>query len=277
MDTLVFERTKKGFGYSVIVTVAFPAHAHHNPRVLQCLTIRMAGVLASPVRVMEQFPCYAAARQRHTQGGLHQRFVAVGRHGPPHDHARVQIQDHCQVEPPLSSWDGGNITSPLLIRPLCRKVLLQEIGSHRMPWMTFGGDGVATLAFGAHPMFLHQPSNPFARTAPALLFEFDVHAGTTIDPTARDEDLLNVGSEMSIFSFALTNRALAPCVIPTLRDPKHSAHGHDGKLLLVLFDKLIFHRDSREKMLTTVFSISRSCRAISSSRFNRRFSSSNAL
>src|SRR4051812_30303688 len=80
------------------------------------------------------------------------------------------------------------------------------------------------------------------RTAPALLLEFGVNAGTARDPTARDKDLLDVGGETSIFSFALTHWALAPCVIPTLRDSKHSAHGHDGKLLLVVFDTLLFHR-----------------------------------
>ena len=43
----------------------------------------------------------------------------------------------------------------------------------------------------------------------------------------------------------------APSVIATFPDSKHFAHDHDGKFLLVLFDKLIFHLESREKMLTT--------------------------
>ena len=42
--------------------------------------------------------------------------------------------------------------------------------------------------------------------------------------------------------------------------------------MLVLFNKLISHLDSREKMLTTFFSMSRSCCTLSNSRLRRRFS-----
>src|SRR5438046_1021772 len=61
------------------------------------------------------------------------------------------------------------------------------------------------------------------------------------------------------------------------RNTKYLAHHHDGKLLLVLFDKLIVHLLSREKMLTTFFNISRSCCTRSSSRLRRRFSSSKGV
>lgn len=46
-------------------------------------------------------------------------------------------------------------------------------------------------------------------------------------------------------------RALTPCIIGTFRDSEYQAHGHNGKLLLVLFDTLPVHLDSRDKMLTT--------------------------
>jgi hypothetical protein len=46
-------------------------------------------------------------------------------------------------------------------------------------------------------------------------------------------------------------------------------------VVIDLWRLLIFHK--YEKMLTTFFKISRSWRVISSSRFRRRFSSSNAL
>src|SRR6266571_6343224 len=93
----------------------------------------------------------------------------------------------------------------------------------------------------------------------------------------RDKDLPNLLSEASIFSFAPAGRALAPGVKATFRDSQHLAHGRNGKFLLVLFDKLIFHLDSREKMLTTFFNMSRSCCTLSSSRLRRRFSSSNSV
>src|SRR4051812_5784008 len=57
--------------------------------------------------------------------------------------------------------------------------------------------------------------------------------------------------EMSIFSLTSAGWTLAPGVKAAFRDLKHTTHHHYGKLLLLLFDKLIFHRWSREKMLTT--------------------------
>lgn len=65
MDTLVFERAKKRFGRGVILTVALPAHAHDNPRLLHRLAIRSAGGWTPSVRVMEQFPWRTAARPCH--------------------------------------------------------------------------------------------------------------------------------------------------------------------------------------------------------------------
>jgi hypothetical protein len=89
--------------------------------------------------------------------------------------------------------------------------------------------------------------------------------------------LSNLLRDLSIFSVALTGGTLAPSVEATFRDSKHTAHHHDGKFVLVLFDKLIFHLDSREKMLIAFFSISRSCCTLSNSRLRRRFSSSKAV
>src|SRR6266700_8077608 len=83
--------------------------------------------------------------------------------------------------------------------------------------------------------------------------------------------------ETSIFSFTSAGGTLAPGVKAAFRDLKHTTHHHYGKLLLVLFDKLICHRWSREKMLTTFFRISRSCWTRSNSRLRRWFSSSNAV
>src|SRR5260370_32350962 len=73
-------------------------------------------------------------------------------------------------------------------------------------------------------------------------------------------------------AFAWLRRLGAPS--RHLQDP---THGFDRIFLLVLVDKLVLHLDSREKMLTTFFKISRSCRVISSSCLSRRSSSSCAV
>ena len=65
--------------------------------------------------------------------------------------------------------------------------------------------------------------------------------------------------------------------VATHRHLQDTAHRLDGIFLLMRGNELVLHLDSREKMLTTFFKISRSCRVISSSRLSRRSSSSCAV
>ncbi len=141
-----------------------------------------------------------------------------------------------------------------------------------------GGQHPPPFALGIQLCLTHQPGHPFAGDAsPLILADSRWMRGLPYLPRWVANTCSNLLGELSIFSFAPTGRTLAPGIQATFRDSKHVAHDHDRKFLLVLFDKLIFHLDSREKMLTTFFSISRSCCTLSSSRLRRRFSSSNGV
>jgi hypothetical protein len=67
----------------------------------------------------------------------------------------------------------------------------------------------------------------------------------------------NLLRDLSIFSLVLASWALSPCILATFGYVKHTTHDRNSTLLLVLFDELVFHRWSWEKMLTTFFRISR--------------------
>lgn len=140
-----------------------------------------------------------------------------------------------------------------------------------------GGQHPTSFAPGAHVRLTHKSSHPLARDASPLILQLSIDTRTPISASMRDKDLPNLLRKLSIFSLALAGRTLAPGIKATFRDSKHLAHGHDGKFLLVLFNTLLSHLDSREKMLTTFFSISRSCCTLSNSRLRRRFSSSSGV
>src|SRR5258705_13983984 len=89
--------------------------------------------------------------------------------------------------------------------------------------------------------------------------------------------LLDLLCQMSIFLLASAGWTLTPGRESTFRDREHAAHHHYWKFMLVLFDELIVHRWSREKMLTTFFRISRSCWTRSNSCLRWRFSSSTTV
>src|SRR6266446_8618162 len=143
--------------------------------------------------------------------------------------------------------------------------------------VSFGGQHPTSFAPGAQVCLTHQPRHPFAREASPVVLQLCMDARTPISASVCDKDLPDLASQLSIFSAASADRTLAPGVESAFGNAKHLAHDHNGKLLLVLFDKLIFHLLSREKTLTTFFKISRSCWTLSSSRLRRRFSSSNGV
>ena len=105
----------------------------------------------------------------------------------------------------------------------------------------------------SHALFWQEASHSFAGEASALSMQFSVDARTPISALVLVKHLPNFLGEESIFSFALTGRALAPGIKATFRDSKYIAHDHEREFMLVLFDKLILHLDSREKMLRTFF------------------------
>ncbi len=139
------------------------------------------------------------------------------------------------------------------------------------------GNHPTPFAPSAQSCLAHQPGHPFAREAPSLVAQLDLNTWTPVSLLMVLKDLSNMGGELSIFSPALTGRALAPGVKAAFRDFQDLTHDDDGKFLLVLFNKLVLHLDSREKMLTTFFRMSRSCCTLSSSRLRRRFSSSSGV
>src|SRR5579883_3087030 len=146
-----------------------------------------------------------------------------------------------------------------------------------MSGVSSGGQNPTAFAPGGESRLAHEPGHACASDLLPLVLEFSVNAWGTLPALVLINHLMNFLSELSIFSAALAGWALTPGIIATFRDFTDSTHDDHGKLLPVLFDKMIAHLDSREKMLTAFFSSSRSCWTRSSSRLRRRFSSSSAV
>lgn len=140
-----------------------------------------------------------------------------------------------------------------------------------------GGRHPALFASGAHIRFTHQPGHVLARRASPLIFQLTMDARTAISALMARKYLSNLFGKPSIFSLALTGRALAPGVKATFRDSKYVTHEHDGKFALVVVNKLLVHLESREKLLTT-FLVGHAPVGLFPARGgSRRFSSSNGV
>jgi len=75
---------------------------------------------------------------RHHQSIRHQRLTDLRAHGPTHHASGMQIQQHRQVQHPLTGRDKGDVADPDTIRLRCLKIPVQQV---RRRWFAVGGCG----------------------------------------------------------------------------------------------------------------------------------------
>jgi hypothetical protein len=92
-DAFAFERVEEGLHGRIVRTVGRTTHAGFNAQGGQQFLIAPAGVLASPVGMVQQARLRMPTGQGHLQGESHQMLILGGSHGPAYHHAREQIQD----------------------------------------------------------------------------------------------------------------------------------------------------------------------------------------
>jgi len=158
------------------------------------------------------------------------------------------------------------------------KSRFKTLGATGMDRISFGGQHPTPFAQGCQGCLTHQPGYPFAGGSAPLIFQFAMDTRASISALVREKKPVGLLASTEHSSrVCWLGRALAPGIKATFRDSKNIAHDHNGTFVLVLFNKLIVHLESREKMLTPFFEYSRSCWTRSNSRLRRRFSSSKAV
>jgi hypothetical protein len=71
IDTLLLEGSKEPLHDGIIVAVSLPAHAHADPLRTQELLMALAGLLRSPIRMMQYVLAWLPAGYCHAQGIFH--------------------------------------------------------------------------------------------------------------------------------------------------------------------------------------------------------------
>lgn len=211
------------------------------------------------------------------QGRFNQRFVLGRCQCPSHHTPAAQIEHDRQIEPSLVCPPGWNVTRPFLIRTARRKILMQQLGCHSCPRLTFGGGRPMMPTASRQSPFSHEARPPLAGARDALSPQLRRNAWTPIHLSAGVGGFLNVLCEVVVLPLMHTHRTFLPGLGAAQRHPKRFTQDTDRIVLALVFHHLIPHSWPGEKILTVFFRRSRSCRVLSSSRFRRRFSSSNAV
>ena len=164
-DTFRFESAKETFHDGVVVAVPHAAHAKLSLSRDQTLEVGGAGVLAAPIRVVQQPGWRTTIPQCHTQGVQNQQGVHGLAHRPANHFARKQVQHDRQVQPGFAGLNVRKIADPFLVGSGGRKLLVQAVWGRNYARLALGGHRMI-LRFGFRGDFMqaHQARHPIPPT-----------------------------------------------------------------------------------------------------------------
>src|SRR6476659_8495600 len=151
MDQFGFECGKEAFYYCIVPTITEATHGAANPQDRQTLLIGYRCILTAPVRMMEQFRCDWTVVERHLKGLQGQSRGTLQPHGPSHNAARIEIHQHCEIEPALARRNVRDVARPFLIGAGGCEVPVQDIRRHDL-WRALSGSPVSPPADTAQAM-----------------------------------------------------------------------------------------------------------------------------
>ena len=205
----------------------------------QTLVIR-GGILTAAIRMVQEPGPWVPIRQRHGErllGQLHGQPVA---HRPADHEARVQIEDHGEVEPALCRPYVGEVPGPHPIRRLDRELAIEGVGRHGEPMMGLCCGSPLLHGLGPDAVLAHQPGHAMFTDAVSLLKQGVPDAGTAVGFAGLLMDHPD-GQEHGPGGHRTgTLRPCAPRVIARSREGEGAAHEPDRIATVMLFLQGLF-------------------------------------
>ena len=128
---LALECSEETFDTGVVPAIPPPRHADGHAVSGEQLLVSRGGILAPAIRVVRESRRWFPVRQRHGEGPLGQLHGQTVAHRPTNHGARVQIEDHRQIEPALRGPHVGQIPGPHLVGLLNLELPVEGVGGHR--------------------------------------------------------------------------------------------------------------------------------------------------
>src|SRR5712692_480252 len=138
MDQFLLECAEEALHAGVVPTVALATHRTFDAVLPQDLLVARSGVLAAPVRVMQESGAGLAAPQRHRECLLGEIDREPLPHRPADDLAGKEVEHHGEIEPALVRPDVGDVAGPYPVWLLDPKLPVQGVGRHRELVARFG-------------------------------------------------------------------------------------------------------------------------------------------
>jgi len=113
---LALECPEEAFDTGIIPAVAFAAHARSDAMGGEQVLVPCRGILAAAIGVVQKTRLRLSGRERHEERVLGELPGQALTHRPANHRARVEVEDHCQIEPALCGPDVGDVSGPHSIR-----------------------------------------------------------------------------------------------------------------------------------------------------------------
>src|SRR3989449_7298058 len=267
MDQLDFQRREEALGDGVVPAIALAAHTADDPVLRQHPLVVAAGVLTSAIRMMQQTLRRAPTSQRQAEGVEGEGIRDALAHRPADGEARVEIEDHRQVEPALARRDVGDVGHPRLVGrgPLDRPGRGVGGAGKRGPGVLRPRDPPA--APGGQPAAPHQSRHAVPARAAAAVRQLSVNPRAAVALPALGMDRRDLEAQPVVRPRPGRRRARLPGVEARARHLERPAQQPDRHGGLLRGDEREPHAFSFAKKAAAFFRMSRSIRSV---RFSRR-------
>jgi hypothetical protein len=247
MDQLILERLEESLDHGVVIAIAFVTDAGDQSGLPQLPLVRPARVRRPLVRVMDQPRLRASMCERHLQRRQRHLLIRLRTHGPADHTARVQVQDHGQLDPARSCGNRREIARPDAIGCGSNKDLLELVQRWGSEPMLFEYDPELSCPTRFEPMDPSQPCHAMTPTAHACSPQDSPQLHGSIPLLGLPMEQRHPFEQAGVRLRPGTRRSMPPRIVSTATDSDHLTEPREAMLGLKGLDEPILHGDSRAK------------------------------
>ena len=267
MNEFVLERAEEAFRHGIVVAIALATHARRDTERRELVSVSQATILCALIGVMNEPRLHPPLSDGHRERVERQVLIGLGAHRPTDHPPGVQIQEHGDIKPPGSGWDGREITDPDGVESDRDKALLEEIWSRRWELMVLNDDAEPTHAPRFQASELPQPGHAMPPTVDTAFLQGLPQLDRTVLFPRLPMQAAQHRKQLLIRFAPGTRGPLPPGIVAAATDAEDRAETCHAMRACVVVNKCISHRDSLAKYRAAFFKMSRSSVTRAKSRF----------
>gem|GEM_PF-2003550 len=178
-----FQTVKETLRNSIIPAIALSTHTADHAPDTQGLPVITAGILASAIRVMNQFLSRFSSLISHRKNFRSKRCLHSAAHRPTYNLSRIKIDYHRQIQPSFNGTQIADVAASNGIGAIHLKITIQKIWSYGKVMLALRRYCELLAALYKYASFLHQAVGTIPPHIMPLRSElFGCSAGTMSTP-----------------------------------------------------------------------------------------------